>query len=103
MVEALIEQGQPHRAEAALQRLQGPGADHSRADSPEVLLRRADMVLKLGHEVHSQHSSCPRLKSVWWRCLAACLWGVYPPCSVTERSPQVIQTTDGAAACCAEF
>eukprot|EP00891_Asterochloris_glomerata_P001408 jgi/Astpho2/1408/Aster-06258 len=50
MVEALIAQGQPHRAEVALQRLQGPGANHSRADSPEVLLRRADMVLKLGHE-----------------------------------------------------
>ena len=58
MVEALIAQGQPHRAEVALQRLQGPGANHSRADSPEVLLRRADMVLKLGHEVRSQHSGC---------------------------------------------
>ena len=57
MVEALIQQGQPQRAETALQRLQGPGADHSRSDSPEVLLRRAEMVLKLGHEVRSQHSN----------------------------------------------
>ena len=64
MVEALIEQGQPHQAEVALQRLQGPGADHSRADSPEVLLRRSDMVLKLGHEVRSQHSSRSRPKPV---------------------------------------
>ena len=86
MVEALIEQGQPHRAEVALQRLQGPGADHSRADSPEVLLRRADMVLKLGHEVGSQHCSCSRLQSVWWRCLAVCFSGEGPPCNVLHSA-----------------
>ena len=100
MVEALFEQGQPRQAEAALQRLQGPGADHSRAESPEVLLRRADMVLKLGHEVRDQHSSCPRLKSVWWRCLAVCFSGVCPPCIVTVRSPQFVRTTKCSSLLC---